>query len=568
MTENTKLELTWIGKNKPIIVEPRILIENIKMSNNKEDTNNMLIHGDNLLALKALENIHGGEIKCIYIDPPYNTGAAFELYDDNLEHSIWLNLMKERLIILKNLLTENGIIYVQIDKTEQAYLKVLMDEIFGRKNFITMITCKVTSPGGLTGGTEMFFDSSEYVLCYAYNKEKVEFNSIKVEAGVMGVAQFGYDYFIKQINYDAKKFIKEEGGIKYYSIDSNNFEFVKIPKESLTSQFYYENFHNLFQTANLSGGIGKKLKSATSDLDSSNNLIICNYVPSKGKRKGLETNLLMWKKRIIYTLDGYVQADKSKKQVSKLDYVTNIFTDSLWNGIASEGSVVFNNGKKPERFIKVLLDIATNVGDYVLDSFLGSGTTCAVANKMGRKWIGIEMGDHAYTHCKTRLDKIIEGTDSSGITSIVNWIGGGGYRFYELAPTLIKKDAFDQEIINPDYNGEMLSSAVAIHEGYTYNPNKECYWKQSYNGEKSYLYVTTNHIGKRDIDSIKTELKDDEYLIIVCKSYDSNSLEGIKNIGIKKIPQSLLKNCEFDVENYNLNIINPPIYDEDGDDNE
>jgi adenine-specific DNA-methyltransferase len=146
MTENTKLELTWIGKNKPIIVEPRILIENIKMSNNKEDTNNMLIHGDNLLALKALENIHGGEIKCIYIDPPYNTGAAFELYDDNLEHSIWLNLMKERLIILKNLLTENGIIYVQIDKTEQAYLKVLMDEIFGRKNFITMITCKVTSP--------------------------------------------------------------------------------------------------------------------------------------------------------------------------------------------------------------------------------------------------------------------------------------------------------------------------------------------------------------------------------------------------------------------------------------
>ena len=572
MSKNNKLELTWVGKDKEVSVEPRILIENKDLSNIKKDkdTENMLIHGDNLLALKALEHDFAGKIKCIYIDPPYNTGARIDAdgkdvgYDDGIEHSEWLNMMAPRLKLLKTLLHNEGTIFVQIDRNEQAYLKVLMDEIFGRNNFITMITCKVTSPGGLTGGTEMFFDSSEYVLVYAKNKNNLTFNVKKIDAGIMGETQFGYNYKIHNINYDSKQFIKEEGGIKYYSIDSNNFKFETVQDSELIADFYYNNCCNLFQTANLSGGIGKKIKNATSDIDSKENLIICNYIPTKGKRKGIETNLLLWKNRIVYKLEDYVRIDHESKKLIKLDYVTNIFNDSLWNGISSEGNVTFNNGKKPERFLQTLLEIASNEDDLVLDSFNGSGTTSAVAHKLRRKWIGVEMGPHCYSHCKKRLDNVIDG-DKSGISKSVKWQGGGGYRFYDIAPTLIKEDDFGQMIINPEYNAQMLASAVAKHEGYFYNPDSTVFWKQSNNQGKSFLYVTTNHVNSQLIETIKADMQEDEFVLIVCKSFDSNC-NSYKNIAIKKIPQSLLKNCEFGVDNYNLNIISPPEYFEEDED--
>lgn len=570
MAKNQKLELMWVGKGKELEIEPRILIEDKKLSNIKFDkyTPNMLIHGDNLLSLKSLESDFSGKIKCIYIDPPYNTGSRINAdgqeigYDDGIEHSEWLTMMHSRLILLRNLLKPDGSIYVQIDKNEQAYLKVLMDEVFGRENFITMITCKVTSPGGLTGGTEMFFDSSEYVLVYAKNKNELNFNMKKVDSGIMGENQFGYNIKIDKIDFESKKFIKEEGGIRYYSIDPQNFKFETIQNTELTPDFYYQNRKTLFQTANLSGGIGKKIKNATIDLDSKENLIICNYFPSKGKRKGLETNLLLWKNRIIYKLEDYVRIDTDNKKLIKMDYVTNIFYDSLWNGISSEGNVTFNNGKKPEKFIQTLLEISSNEGDLILDSFLGSGTTTAVAHKLKRKWIGIEMGPHCLSHCKQRMDNVING-EKSGISKAINWKGGGGYRFYELAPTLIKEDDFGQAIINPEYNAEMLAMALAKHEGYKYEPDKDCFWKQSNNGLTSYLYVTTIHVNKQMIESIKTELKPDEFLLISCKSFDDNAVDGEKNIEIKKIPQSILHDCEYGKDNYNLNIL--PKLDEEED---
>jgi adenine-specific DNA-methyltransferase len=226
--------------------------------------------------------------------------------------------------------------------------------------------------------------------------------------------------------------------------------------------------------------------------------------------------------------------------------------------------IPFDN-PKPEGLISQLLEIGSSEGDLVLDSFLGSGTTIAVAHKMKRKWIGIEMGEQAYTHCKVRIDKVINNEDQGEITDAVNWRGGGGYKFYELAPTLIKEDSFGQTIINPEYNAEMLASAVAKHEGYKYNPDAVNFWKQSTNDNKSYLFVTTKHITKEYLLSISSEMQDDEYLVIVCKSYDSNIQYEFKNIEIKKIPQSLLNNCEYDVDNYNLNIIHPPVYDEEED---
>ena len=224
-------------------------------------------------------------------------------------------------------------------------------------------------------------------------------------------------------------------------------------------------------------------------------------------------------------------------------------------------------GQKPEPLIKRILLLSTVPGDIVLDSFLGSGTTAAVAQKMGRSWIGVEMGDHAYTHCKFRMDKVISGDDQGGITKAVDWKGGGGYRFYELAPTLLKEDAFGESVINTEYDAEMLAAAVALHEGFNYAPDSKMFWKQSTGSENSYLFVTTRHLNSAYLDSIKDTMEDGEYLIVVCRSYDSGLDKAYDNITIKKIPQMLLGRCEFGKTDYNLNIVYPPIYEDEDEEN-
>jgi adenine-specific DNA-methyltransferase len=217
---------------------------------------------------------------------------------------------------------------------------------------------------------------------------------------------------------------------------------------------------------------------------------------------------------------------------------------------------------KPERLIDRILTLASNPGDLVLDSFLGSGTTAAVAHKMGRRYIGIEMGNHAYTHCKVRLDKVIAGEDAGGITKAQNWQGGGGYRFYELAPTLINQDPFGEYVINSEYDADMLAAGVALHEGFTYQPDETLFWKQSVGNEKSYLFVTTRHLTSAYLDSIQGSMEEDEYLVIACRSFDNGLDRAYEHITIKKIPQMLLERCEFGRDNYNLNIVHPPVYED------
>lgn len=223
---------------------------------------------------------------------------------------------------------------------------------------------------------------------------------------------------------------------------------------------------------------------------------------------------------------------------------------------------------KPERLIERILTLATNPGDLILDSFLGSGTTAAVAQKMGRRWIGVEMGDHAYTHCKVRLDKVIAGQDPGGITKAQNWHGGGGYRFYEVAPTLINKDPFDEYVINEAHDADMLAAAVALHEGFRYQPDSSLFWKQSVGNENSYLFVTTRHLNSTYLDSIKDTMEEGEYLIIACRSFDCGLDKAYGNITVKKIPQMLLDRCEFGKTDYNLNIVHPPVYDDEAEEEE
>ncbi len=568
-----KLELTWYGKENQVNVEPRILIEDKSLSNVVNgNTENMLIHGDNLLALKALEKDYAGKIKCIYIDPPYNTGSAFEHYDDNLEHSIWLSLMRERLIILKNLLSDDGSIFIQIDYNEQAYLKVIMDEIYGRNNYLTLITCKVKAPSGIASGANAFFDCSEYILAYTKNKKIFSFNPTKTDTFIIGpsapTVTNVYNQVIEKWSNDFEIVSNFENDVEIAEITADKFTVSTIKKENRTEQMYYENYSKIFRIAAISGGRDKKILAHVQSLPdySKDKVYSYTYVASQGKNKGKNITNYIYKGGNILFLKDFVRIDNEKKVVYKQDIITNIFNNDWWQGLTGEGGVTFKNGQKPEKLIKTLLNVVTNEGDLILDSFLGSGTTAAVANKMSRRWIGIEMGEHAYTHSKIRLDNVIEGKDLTGISREVNWQGGGGYRFYELAPTLINEDAFGQKVISTDYNSDMLAAAIALHEGYKYEPDSSCYWKQSHSENNSYLFVTTNHISREIIDSIKTELKDDEFLLISCKSFDSNAISGIKNISIKKIPQSLLSNCEFGVDNYSLNIVTPPVYEEEEDD--
>ena len=584
MAKNQKLELMWVGKGKELEIEPRILIEDKELSNieNDKSTQNMLIHGDNLLALKALEADFSGKIKCIYIDPPYNTGSAFEHYDDNLEHSTWLSLMKPRLEILRNLLCKEGVILIQIDDNEQAYLKVLCDEIFGRQNYLNTISVKMKNIAGASGGGEdrRLKKNVEYILVYTKNYD--DFKWINNAYDYTEISNLVESYRNNDISWKYTSILFDAGEKKYIASttdgDGNEIKIYQrinpvfksigqvVKEENITEKEAYNKYMDkLYTTAMPQSSIRPRVLEKLNSIGHEDfNLISIEYIPKTGKNKG-----------IIY--EQYYKGDKMRLFAWLKDvvvkrgnaYYKKDLQGTYWDGInlnnlTKEGSVQFPSGKKPEALISRIIDMTTLEGDYVLDSFLGSGTTCAVAHKMNRKWIGIELGEHAYTHCKKRIDLIIEAKDNGGITEDIEWKGGGGYRFYELAPTLIKEDDFGQAIINPEYNAEMLAMALAKHEGYKYEPDKDCFWKQSNNGLTSYLYVTTIHVNKQMIESIKTELKPDEFLLISCKSFDEDAVEGEKNIEIKKIPQSILNDCEYGKDNYNLNIL--PKQDEEEDD--
>lgn len=517
-----KLELTWYGKDEPIVIEPRLLIENTALSNcdADPDTENMLIHGDNLLALKALENKYTGQIKCIYIDPPYNADAA-RIYEDNIEHSLWLTLIRPRLQILWSLLSRDGSIWISIDDNERDYLKVLCDELFGRSAFLTSI---VWQKRYSRENREAIGDSHEYILVYVKDRENYKF---------------------------IRNFLPlTEKQLKAYKNPDNDPRGV-WQSVSLLAQGYRPN-----QMYEIVAPNGKKHSPPPGNCWK---VIESEYKKALADGRitfGNDGNGVPRRKQFLSDAKGLVPwtwwpQDEVGHTGESKDEVNALF-----------GSEVSFDTPKPERLIQRIIHIASNPGDLILDSFLGSGTTAAVAHKMGRRYIGIEMGDHAYTHCKVRLDKVVSGEDKGGITKSVEWKSGGGYRFYELAPSLINIDPFGEAIINPDYDADMLAAAMALHEGFSYQPDSALFWKQSVGNENSYLFVTTHHLNSPFLDSIRDTMEDGEYLIIACRSYDAGLEKAYPSITIKKIPQMLLSRCEFGKTDYNLNIVHPPVYED------
>lgn len=531
----------------------------------------MLIHGDNLLALKALEQEYAGKVKCIYIDPPYNTGAAFEHYDDNMEHSIWLSLMKARLEILKTLLAEDGAICVQIDAVEMAYLKVLMDEIFYRSNFVNIISVKAKI-SGVSGSNlrRSLQDNIEYILVYAKNKSQLQLNPIYTKEKLFTrirnyqIEGKSWKYTSILTNIKDKVLIScdNERGMNLYGYKT--VETMSIAafakKYKMSEEDVYNKYANLiFQTTNAQSSVRQTVIKKTQDRDFP--MFGLEYVPTKGKNAGKRIELLYKGKqrRMMMFLSDSVQSENGEYYY--LEKLSTLWVDIPYNNLTKEGGVQFPNGKKPEALLERVISLITDADDLVLDSFLGSGTTAAVAQKMNRRWIGIEMGEHCYTHCKPRLDKVIDG-EQGGISKAVNWKGGGGYKFYELAPTLIVKDKYGQPVFSEQYSPEMLVAAVAKINGYHYAPDKDTFWKQGYSQDHSYIYVTTQYLTTELFDGIAEEVGGFEHLLICAPAFDPGLNRRAENITVKKIPQSVLDKCEYGVDNYDLNIIDPPKLEE------
>ena len=413
MKTRNKLELTWIGKDDKKKIEPRILKYIEDKSYGDKNTGNMLIHGDNLLALKSLEANYSGKIKCIYIDPPYNTGSAFDLYNDNLEHSIWLSLMKERLILLYKLLKEDGIIFIQIDDNEYAYLKVLCDELYGRNNYLNTVSVKMKNIAGASGGGEdkRLKKNVEYILIYTKNYNT--FKWLKNAYSYTEICELVQKYKEEGISWKYTSVLYDKGEEKYLcsTVDGDgneikiynreNYKFMSINQvaklENITvKEVYYKYMDVIHTTAMPQSSIRPRVIKELENINHSD-LISIKYVPKTGKNKGIEYEqyykgdkfrLLTWLKDVTEFKDG---------QWYKKDLQGTLWDGINLNNLTKEGNVAFPNGKKPEELIRRIIEMSTEKGDYVLDSFLGSGTTIAVAHKMKRMDLCQVLG-HFFLH--------------------------------------------------------------------------------------------------------------------------------------------------------------------------
>ncbi|MDA5695452.1 site-specific DNA-methyltransferase [Acinetobacter baumannii] len=581
--QKTKLELTWIGKDKRPRLEPRILLEDPELSYHAKSKvsendifDNKLIFGDNLLALKALEREYAGKVKCIYIDPPYNTGQAFDHYDDGLEHSIWLSLMKERFEILKNLLTVDGVFFCQLNDDELAYCKVLLDEVFGRSNFLNQVSVKMKQTSGASGGGEdkRLKKNVEYILIYTKDKDSdlgfKKFNDVYDEEDLFEVIEqmrdegksWKYTRVIK--NFGERKFLKTILDGSGEPIDIFIHENVEIEpisqiikKEKITEQeCYVKYFDKIFRDTNAQSSIRTRVMDA---INGEHDFVSIEYVPKSGKSKGRKTTL--YYKGNNCDLIAWLRdvAVKKGNKLVKLEKAGTYWDGFPLNNLTKEGGVVFPNGKKPEALIQKVLALSTETNDLVLDSFGGSGTTGAVAHKMGRRWIMVELGEHCHTHIIPRLQKVINGEDTGGITKALNWKGGGGFRYYKLAPSLMKKDQWDNWVINPEYNQEMLVEAMCKLEGYTYTPSETEYWNHGKGSETDFIYVTTQTLTDQQLQAISEEVGEGRTLLIIASAWRSKNIDRFTNLTLKKIPNSIIKACEWGHDDYSLNVQNLPM---------
>ncbi|MEV5034545.1 site-specific DNA-methyltransferase [Sphingobium sp. LMC3-1-1.1] len=530
MKSKQKLELTWVGKDNRPRLEPRILIEDAEKSyhaaarvSENDVFDNVLIHGDNLLALKALEADCAGKVKCVFIDPPYNTGSAFTHYDDGLEHSIWLGLMRDRLEIIRRLMSEDGSLWITIDDNEAHYLKVLCDEIFGRSNFIANVIWEKSDSPKMD--SRFFSSRHDHILTYAKDIERAKLarlNTGEVATHFNKIDEKGRHYYTKPLRaMGSGDDTREARPTMYYALTApDGSEVFPMRPDGVEGRWRWSPKKVEAEADKIEWVKGRQGWSAYYRI----------YADSSTGRPP-ET---------IWTHN-----DVGSNRTSKIE-IQSLFSD-----------VEQFTTPKPERLIQRILELASEEGDLVLDSFAGSGTTGAVAHKMGRRWVMVELGDHCFTHVAPRLRKVIDGTDQGGISKAVDWKGGGGFRYYELAPSLLEKDKWGREVISKGYNAEMLAQALCKLEGFTYAPSPDVYWQQGHSSEADFLYVTTQTLGPEELAALSEDVGDGRSLLILCAAFRGNT-DLWPNLTVRKIPNHIRNRCEWGHDDYSLNVANLP----------
>lgn len=520
MNNRPRLELTWIGKEHRPRLEPRILIEERERSHHARQRvgdndlfDNRLIRGDNLLGLKALEQEFTGKIKCIYIDPPYNTGAAFQHYDDGIEHSLWLSLMQSRLEILWRLLRDDGSLWISIDDTEMPYLRLLLDEVCGRHTFVAT---NVWQKRYSRENREAIGDAHEYVIVHAKDPARFKATRNKLPLGEKQLSVY------KNPNNDPK------GPWRSVSLSAQGFR---------PNQMYEI----------VSPITGKRHRPPAG---SCWKIIEPEYQRALAEGRiyfGKDGNAVPARIQYLKDIEGIVpwtwwpheeagHTDESKKEIQALFGKDEAF-----------------DTPKPERLLQRVIQIATNPGDWVLDSFAGSGTTGAVAHKMGRRWIMVELGDHCESLIIPRMKKVIDGEDAGGITESVEWKGGGGFRYFRLAPSLLEKDGWGNWVISKQYNPAMLSEAVCKHEGFVYAPSESIYWQHGRSTERDFIYVTTQTLTQKQLEQLSHEVGPARTLLVCCGAFKAKP-DAFPNLTLKKIPNAVLSRCEWGRDDYSLSV--------------
>lgn len=526
MTKKQKLELTWVGKENRPRLEPRILLEDAKKSYHakhrvSEDDNfdNRLMFGDNLLALKALEQEFFGKVRCVFIDPPYNTGSAFACYDDGVEHSIWLGLLRDRLEVIWRLLADNGSLWITLDDNEAHYFKVMADEVFGRRNYVTSVVWEKDK--GRRSDT-VFSSAHDYILVYAKNPG--------IWANSRNLLERTADQISRYRNPDNDPrgpWLQGDNGTAKSSSEGSRWA-IKLPSgrsvvppPSRGWSFSRETF----ETAREQGRV---------------------YFGANGDGMPIIKRYLSDVQVGVVPRTWWPADEAGHNQEAKRDHL-----NKLLKGIEPFPT------PKPERLLHRILTIATNPGDLVLDSFAGSGTTGAVAHKMGRRWIMVELGEHCHTHIIPRLKKVIDGEDEGGVTEATGWRGGGGFRYFRLAPSLLETDKWGREIIAKTYNAAMLAEALCKIEGFTYAPSDSVYWRQGYSTERDFIYVTTQTLSQQQLAALSEEVGPDHTLLVLCSAFRGNGAAW-PNLTVKKIPNHIRERCEWGHDDYSLNVENLP----------
>lgn len=551
MSKKTKLELTWIGKDRRPRLEPRILLEDPALSyaaahrvSASDIFDNMLIHGDNLLALKALEQDFSGRFKCIYIDPPFNTQQAFEHYDDGVEHSVWLSLMRERLSIIHRLMHPEGTLFVHIDDNELGYLIVLLDELFGRANRVSIVTFKQGSATGHKAINPGCVTTTNFVLMYA--KDKAAWQPRRVFTARERDKR--YNQFIPNITAPVEEWritTLMRGFADHLGVTEKEARSTAKKAPEVIDEFVLDHAGQVIQLARPNYNAVSKAAQAAIDRSKSEPTIV-HHLP----RDGFKDFYLIDGRRILFYKHKLKEVDG---QLVAGEPLTTLWDDLLSNNLHKEGGVKFPKGKKPEALIKRVIDLSTRPGDWVLDSFAGSGTTGAVAHKAGRRWVMVELGDHCHTHILPRLRAVVDGTDSSGSTQATRWKGGGGFRFCRLAPSLLEEDKWGNWVINRAYNKEMLAEAMCKIEGFRYEPSPTIFWMHGQSTETDYIYVTTQTLTHEQLQVISAEVGDERTLLICCSAFRAR-LDRFPNLTVKKIPAAVLARCEWGKDDYSLNV--------------